>query len=97
MATQSITLKIAGKSYAFNIEQEKEERYRLAEREVNSYLAAYKRNNVRGWTEQDYLAIVALQLAIVNVEIRQNSEPGDEDLRRLETLAGEIDDYLNRL
>ena len=37
MAKQAITLKIAGKSYPFNIESGKEEMYRLAEREVNSY------------------------------------------------------------
>ena len=42
MAKQAITLKIAGKSYPFNIESGKEEMYRLAEREVNSYLAADK-------------------------------------------------------
>ena len=34
MAKQAITLKIAGKSYPFNIESGKEEIYRLAEREV---------------------------------------------------------------
>ena len=34
MAQQAITLKIAGKSYSLNIESEKEEVYRLAEREV---------------------------------------------------------------
>ena len=39
MAQQAITLKIAGKSYSLNIESEKEEVYRLAEREVNNYLA----------------------------------------------------------
>ena len=42
MAKQAITLKIAGKSYPFNIESGKEEMYRLAEREVNSYLALIK-------------------------------------------------------
>ena len=39
MAKQAITLKIAGKSYPFQIESGKEEMYRLAEREVNQYLA----------------------------------------------------------
>lgn len=47
MAQQAITLKIAGKSYSLNIESEKEEVYRLAEREVNNYLAAIKQNNFR--------------------------------------------------
>lgn len=47
MAQQAITLKIAGKSYSLNIESEKEEVYRLAEREVNNYLAAIKQNNFK--------------------------------------------------
>ena len=50
MAQQAITLKIAGKSYSLNIESEKEEVYRLAEREVNNYLAAIKQNNFKNWT-----------------------------------------------
>ena len=47
MAKQAITLKIAGKSYPFNIESGKEEMYRLAEREVNSYLALIKQQNIK--------------------------------------------------
>ena len=49
MAKQAITLKIAGKSYPFNIESGKEEMYRLAEREVNSYLALIKQQNIKNW------------------------------------------------
>ena len=55
MAKQSITLKIAGKSYQLNIEREKEEVYRLAEREVNNYLAQIKQRNIKDWNDQDYL------------------------------------------
>ena len=47
MAKQAITLKIAGKSYPFNIESGKEEIYRLAEREVNNYLALIKQQNIK--------------------------------------------------
>ena len=39
---QAITLKVAGKSYQFNIESGKEEAYLLAEREVTNFLAAIK-------------------------------------------------------
>ena len=53
MAQQAITLKIAGKSYSLTIESEKEEVYRLAEREVNKYLTLIKQNNFRNWTDQD--------------------------------------------
>ncbi len=95
MAQQAITLKIAGKSYPLNIESGKEEVYRLAEREVNAYLAQIKQNNFRSWTDQDYVAMAALKFAIANVALRQSREVGGEDLRKLEALADEIDTYLN--
>ena len=97
MAKQAITLKIAGKSYPFNIESGKEEMYRLAEREVNNYLAAIKQNNFKNWTDQDYLSMAALKFAIANVDMRQSRELGDEDLKHLGRLGEEIDAYLNTL
>ena len=59
MAQQAIKLKLAGKSYSFKIESEKEELYRLAEKEVNQYVASIKQNNFQGWTDQDYLGTVS--------------------------------------
>lgn len=87
MAKQAITLKIAGKSYPFNIESGKEEMYRLAEREVNSYLALIKQQNIKNWNDQDYLSMTALKFAIANVGMRQSREVDDEDLRQLEKSA----------
>ena len=84
MAKQAITLKIAGKSYPFNIESGKEEMYRLAEREVNSYLALIKQQNIKNWNDQDYLSMTALKFAIANVGMRQSREVDSEDLRQLE-------------
>lgn len=95
MAQQAITLKIAGKSYSLNIEREKEEVYRLAEREVNNYLALIKQNNFRNWTDQDYLSMAALKFAIALVDLRQSREVGSEELRRIEELDREVDAYLN--
>ena len=95
MAKQAITLKIAGKSYPFQIESGKEEMYRLAEREVNQYLALIKQQNIRNWTDQDYLSMAALKFAIANVGMRQSREVDNEDLRRLEAVGAEIDAYLN--
>ena len=95
MAKQAITLKIAGKSYPFQIESGKEEMYRLAEREVNQYLALIKQQNIRNWTDQDYLSMAALKFAIANVGMRQSRELDNEDLRRLEAVGAEIDAYLN--
>lgn len=97
MAKQAITLKIAGKSYPFNIESGKEEAYRLAEREVNSYVALIKQQNIKGWGEQDYLAMAALKFAIANVSIRQSRELDNEDLKHLEKICSDIDTYLNTL
>lgn len=92
---QAITLKVAGKSYQFNIESGKEEAYRLAEREVNNFLAAIKKRNFEHWTDRDYLSITALQFAIANVTARQSREADDDDLRRLEQIGSTIDRYLN--
>ncbi len=97
MAKQAITLKIAGRSYPFSIESEKEEVYRLAEREVNGYLALIKQQNIRNWGEQDYLSMTALKFAIANVAARLSREPDDDDLGRLERLDEELDAYLNTL
>ena len=46
MAKQKIHLKVGGKPYQMNIESDKEEIYRLAEREVNA--AIVKLQNVFG-------------------------------------------------
>ncbi|HBV50010.1 MAG: cell division protein ZapA [Alistipes sp.] len=95
MAKQAITLKIAGKNYPFTIESGKEEAYRLAEREVNNYLALIKQQKIRNWSEQDYLAMAALKFAIANVKTRLDREPDADDLGRLERLDDELDAYLN--
>ncbi len=94
---QAITLKIAGKSYPFTIESEKEEMYRLAEREVNGYLVQLRQQNIRNWSEQDYLAITALKFAIAGLEVRQSRELGADDLGRLAELDERIDAYMNSL
>lgn len=97
MAKQAITLKIAGKSYPFNIESGKEEAYRLAEREVNSYVSLIKQQNIKGWGDQDCLAMAALKFAIANVGMRQSREIDNDDLKQLEKIDSEIDRYLNTL
>lgn len=97
MAKQAITLKIAGINIPFTIDSEKEEVYRLAEREVNGYLASIKQRNIQDWTDRHYLAIAALRFAIDAVNRRRQHETDDDDLRRLEALGTEIDAYLNTL
>ena len=89
MAQQAIKLKLAGKSYSFKIESEKEE--------VNQYVASIKQNNFQGWTDQDYLGMAALKFAIALLDLKQSREVGDEDLKRLTALDNELDRYLNAL
>ena len=103
---QAIKLKIAGKSYSFTLKHEatekqsraeKEELYRLAEREVNAYVTRFEKAKYEGFSTQDCLAMAALQLAISSVSLARSREVGSEDLRRLEALRDEIDEYLNRI
>ena len=88
MAQQAIKLKLAGKSYSFKIESEKE---------VNQYVVSIKQNNFQGWTDQDYLGMAALKFAIALLDLKQSREVGDEDLKRLTALDNELDRYLNAL
>ncbi len=92
---QAIKLKIAGKSYSFYIQRGKEEKYRLAEREVNKCLVDVRKQNIRSWSESDHLAMAALKFAIAFIDAQLGRRVGGDDLGRLEELDGEIDAYLN--
>ena len=92
-----IKLRIAGKTYNMTIDPRKEEEvYRLAEREINRMAAKYEQAHLDGYGAQDYLAIVALQLAISNIRLAQSREIGDENLKQLAELAREVEQHLNR-
>lgn len=97
MGKQAIKLKILGKPYSFNIDSEKEELYRLAEREVNNNLVSIRQKNIQGWSEVDYLGMTALKFAIENVDMRQNRDVKSDELKTLEALEAEIDDYLHKI
>lgn len=93
---QAITLKIAGRSYLFDIERDKEEVYRLAEREVNGYLSQVKQQKIKGWEDSDYAAIAALNFAISLINTRRTREVGDDELGRLQALDEKIAHYLDK-
>jgi cell division protein ZapA len=97
MAKQKIHLKVGGKPYQMNIDSDKEEIYRLAEREVNSTIV--KLQNVFGesFSLQDCLAITALQLSINNITLTKQNELGSEDLEALNTLSQRLDKHLNKI
>jgi cell division protein ZapA len=97
MAKQKIHLKVGGKPYQMNIDSDKEEIYRLAEREVNA--AIVKLQNVFGesFSLQDCLAIAALQLSINNITITKQNELGNDDLQALDALSQRFDQHLNKI
>ncbi len=95
MAKQAIKLKIAGKSYALTIDSEKEEMYRLAEREVNQSMGEFERQNFAGFSPMDYMAMTALKFAINNVNTRLQGEVNSDDINKLQHIESTINSYLN--
>ena len=63
----------------------------------NAYVTRFEKAKYEGFSTQDCLAMAALQLAISSVSLARSREVGSEDLRRLEALRDEIDEYLNRI
>ena len=90
----NIKLNIAGKSYALSIEREKEAIFRRAEKEVNRLTAAVESQYMA--EREDYLAIVALQLAVRAVELESSRSLG-KDIDRLDELDRMLEDHLNKL
>ncbi len=93
---QKITLKIAGKSYSMGIDPAKEEVYRLAERELNNQIALYEQKRLDGYATHDYLAVIALQLAVSVIRNKQSRELGSTELQGIAELVESIEAYLNK-
>lgn len=89
-----IHLNIAGRTFPLTIERAREERYRRAEREVNQMIRRFK-ESYRADSEEDYLAMAALQISLTNVE-RELQGSMESEQQRLERLERQIDDYLNQ-
>ncbi len=95
--TQKIHLKLAGKAYGMEIAPEKEEIYRMAEREVNASVNKWQKAFGDNFSVQDCLAITALQLCINNISVARQSEMSDEDMEELDALSQRLDKHLNRM
>ena len=97
MAKQKINLRVADKPYSLTIDSDKEEVYRLAEREVNANLANLQKAFGDNFDIKDCLAITALQLSINNIAITRQNELETEDMKALDALSRRLDKHLNRL
>ena len=70
---QKIRLRVAGRVYEMKIAPEKEEIYRLAEKQVNANVGKLQKAYGESVSAQDCLAITSLMFAIDNIAIaRQN-------------------------
>ena len=97
MAKQKINLRVADKPYSLTIDSDKEEVYRLAEREVNANLANLQKTFGDNFDIKDCLAITALQLSINNIAITRQNELESDDMKALDALSRRLDKHLNRL
>lgn len=97
MAKQKINLKVAGKAYSMVIDVEKEEVYRLAERDINANISRLQKTFGENCDIKDCLAISALQYCINNIAITRQSEVDSDDMKALDTLSQRLDKHLNRL
>ena len=97
MAKQKINLRVADKPYSLTIDSDKEEVYRLAEREVNANLANLQKTFGDNFDIKDCLAITALQLSINNIAITRQNELETDDMKALDALSRRLDKHLNRL
>lgn len=92
MATRRITVKIGGKEYPMTINQNDEEKYRRAAKEINQLIAAYKASYMA--EPEDYLAMAAIQVAVGKVTLEMDRSLSNQ-LEELDALNREIDNYLN--
>ncbi len=80
-----IILKIAGREYPLTINRADEEKYRRAAKEINELVTMYSKRYSADM--ENYLAMVALQMALMNVQREMNPDiaPIIEELKRLES------------
>lgn len=94
---QRINLKVAGKAYEMSIAPDKEEVYRMAEREVNASITKLRKAYGDKISTEDCLAITALQLCINSISIARQSQVDDEDMAALDELSQLLDKHINRI
>ena len=91
-----IKLDVAGKTYPLEIDARNEEMYRLAARDINKLLAMAQQSRVDGFGVQDYLAMVAVDLMISNIQLNRQSSIEEGDLKALSELAERLSKHLEK-
>lgn len=94
---QKIRLRVAGRVYEMDIAPEKEEVYRLAEKQVNANVGKLQKAYGESVSTQDCLAITALMFVIDNIAIARQNQLSDDDMKALDELSQKLDRHLNRI
>ena len=79
------------------IDSDKEEIYRLTERQVNANIAKLKTAFGDNCDIKDCLAITALQFSINNISLMRQNELDSDDMAALDKLSQTMDKHLNRI
>ena len=93
---QKIKLEIAGKSYPMEIDARNEEIYRLAAHDINKLMSVAQQSHVDGFCIQDYLAIVAVDLMISNIQLKRKSSLEEGEMKTLTELAERLSKHLEK-
>ena len=93
---QKIKLEIAGKSYPMEIDARNEEIYRLAARDINNLMNMAQQSRVDGFGVQDYLAIVAVDLMISNIQLKRKNGLDEGEMKTLSELAERLSKHLEK-
>ena len=93
---QKIKLEIAGKSYPMEIDARNEEIYRLAVRDINNLMNKAQLSRVDGFTAQDYLAMVAVDLMISNIQLKRKNGLDEGEVKTLSELAERLSKHLEK-
>lgn len=89
-------MNIAGESYVFNVNPDREDVYRYAAKVVNKSVATLQKDFKGVHSRESALAITALDLAIKMREM-EKSRSIDGDMDDIVELDRKLDDYLSKL
>ncbi len=89
-----ITIRLGGKEFRMSIIAQDEEKYRRAASDINTLIDTY-RNTFRAEPD-DYLAMAALQTAVLKVEMEMSRDVSSEK-ETLSAIDERLGDYLDSI
>lgn len=89
-----IKLEVVGKTYPMEIDPANEEVYRFAAREISNRVAKAQLARLDGFSVQDYLSLIAVDLMIANVRLQHRDDIADGEVQALKELSKRLSDHL---